>query len=126
VNGQSITGPYGTETLWDLATDGYYYSDAWVYTGSNSSVVPKCALRTVVVDKHATGGVSGHAGPGNSYSTGPTHAKGSQLTIACYVNGQSIKGPYGVETVWDLATDGYYYADPWIYTGSNYPVVPRC
>ena len=126
VTGQLITGPYGSTNIWDLSDDGYYYTDAWLYTGSNNPVVPPCALKTVSIDSHATGGVSGHRGPANSYAVGPTHPANSQLTIACYVDGQAITGPYGTTTIWDLADDGYYYTDAWLYTGSNNPVVPHC
>ncbi len=126
VNGQSITGPYGTESVWDLGDDGYYYADAWLWTGSNSPVVPQCDLKTVTVVSQATGGDSGHTGPSNSYAAGPTHAAGSAIQIACYVTGESITGPYGTENIWDLGTDGYYYADAWLWTGSNGPVVPAC
>ena len=93
VNGQSITGPYDTTTIWDLSDDGRYYSDAWLWTGTNGPGVPGCALKTVTVDKHATGGVSGHTGPGNNYAACPTHGVNTPITIACYVTGQSITGP---------------------------------
>jgi hypothetical protein len=126
VTGQSITGPYDTTTMWDLSDDGYYYTDAWLYTGTNGAAVPKCALRTVTVDKHATGGVSGHKGPGNNYAAGPTHGVNSAVTIACYVTGQSITGPYDATTMWDLSNDGYYYTDAWLYTGTNGAAVPHC
>jgi surface antigen len=126
VNGQSITGPYDTTTIWDLADDGYYYTDAWLYTGTNGPAVPSCALKTVSVDSHATGGLSGHTGPGNGYAAGPTHAANSPITLVCYVTGQSITGPYDTTTIWDLADDGYYYTDAWLYTGTNGPAVPEC
>jgi hypothetical protein len=126
VTGQPITGPYDTTDMWDLSDDGSYYTDAWLYTGVNGAVVPKCALKTVTVDKHATGGVSGHKGPGNSYAAGPTHAVNTAVTIACYVTGQSITGPYDTTTMWDLANDGYYYTDAWLYTGINGAAVPHC
>jgi len=126
VTGQSITGPYDTTTMWDLSDDGYYYTDAWLYTGTNGAAVPKCAPKTVTVDKHATGGVSGHKGPGNSYAAGPTHAVNSAVTIFCYVTGQSITGPYDTTTMWDLSNDGYYYTDAWLYTGTNGAAVPHC
>lgn len=126
VPGQSITGPYGTTTIWDLSDDGYYYTDAWIYTGSNDAVVPRCARRIATVDRHATRGVSGHTGPSNSYAASPTRPSGTTVTLMCYVSGQSITGPYGTTTMWDLATDGYYYTDAWIYTGSNTAVIPRC
>ena len=32
----------GTTTVWDLSDDGYYYTDAWLYTGTNGTAVPHC------------------------------------------------------------------------------------
>jgi hypothetical protein len=84
------------------------------------------AGRQVTVDKHATGGVSGHKGPGNSYAAGPTRPANSALWIVCYVTGQSITGPYDTTTMWDLSDDGYYYTDAWLYTGTNGAAVPHC
>jgi hypothetical protein len=126
VNGQSITGPYDTTIMWDLSDDGLYYTDAWLYTGTNGPAVPACALKTVSIDSHATGGVSGHLGPDNSYQVGPTHPANTPITIACYVNGQAITGPYDTTTMWDLAVGGYYYTDAWLYTGTNGAAVPHC
>lgn len=43
--GNGVTGPYGTETIWDRTTyNGYtgYVSDAYVYTGTNSAVAGAC------------------------------------------------------------------------------------
>src|SRR5262249_43020271 len=44
VNGQSITNSHYsyTTTIWDLSDDGYWYTDAWLYTGKNGAVVPLC------------------------------------------------------------------------------------
>jgi len=126
VNGSSVRGPYNTTTMWDLADDGYYYTDAWLYTGTNSAAVRKCAPKTVKVDSHATGGVSGHRGPGNNYAAGPTRAKGASVKIFCYVTGASIRGPYNTTTIWDYSDDGYYYTDAWLYTGTNGAAVPHC
>lgn len=126
VNGQQIKGPYDTTPMWDLSDDGYYYSDAWLYTGTNGAAVPACALKTVTIASQATGGVSGHQGPGNQYKAGPNHAKSTPITIACYVTGQQITGPYDTTTMWDLSTDGYYYTDAWLYTGTNGAAVPHC
>jgi LasA protease len=80
------------------------------------------------VDKYATGGDSGHTGPGNNYAAGPLHPANSALWIVCYVNGQSITNSHSNDTttIWDLATDGYYYTDAWLYTGINGPAVPHC
>jgi hypothetical protein len=42
VKGESITGTYGTTTLWDKLGSGGYVSDAYVYTGSDGQVAPTC------------------------------------------------------------------------------------
>lgn len=40
--GQTISGPYGTTNVWDNIDDGEYVSDAYVYTGSDGYVAPRC------------------------------------------------------------------------------------
>ncbi|PWK09021.1 M23 family metallopeptidase [Tumebacillus permanentifrigoris] len=42
--GTSVTGTYGTTTLWDKisSTSNQYISDAYVYTGSDGQVAPTC------------------------------------------------------------------------------------
>jgi hypothetical protein len=40
--GQSVTGTYGTSTLWDKIGDGRYIADAYVSTGSDGQVAPTC------------------------------------------------------------------------------------
>ncbi|HWN70896.1 MAG TPA: hypothetical protein VNM90_24810, partial [Haliangium sp.] len=39
--GESITGTYGTSTLWDKISGGYI-ADAYVSTGSDGQVAPTC------------------------------------------------------------------------------------
>lgn len=41
-NGTTHTGPWGTTSLWDKLSTGEWISDAFVYTGSNSAVTPRC------------------------------------------------------------------------------------
>lgn len=41
-NGTIATGPYGQESVWDRLDTGGFVSDAWIYTGHNSAVVPPC------------------------------------------------------------------------------------
>ena len=126
VNGQSIQGPYDTTPIWDLGDDGYYYTDAWLYTGTNGPAVRPCA------PQNRKRGQPGHGrrlrphGPQQLLRHGPTHPANAPVTIACYVNGQSIQGPYDTTAIWDLGTDGYYYTDAWLYTGTNGPAVPAC
>lgn len=44
-NGPSVSGPYGTESIWDQVNyNGVtgFVSDAWMYTGTNGAVAPTC------------------------------------------------------------------------------------
>ncbi|MET9804138.1 SH3 domain-containing protein [Streptomyces sp. NPDC006368] len=41
--GERITGPYGTTALWDNIADGEFVSDAYVKTGSDGYVAPRCS-----------------------------------------------------------------------------------
>ncbi|MFD7439629.1 SH3 domain-containing protein [Streptomyces sp. NPDC059861] len=41
--GDSVTGPYGTSNLWDCIANSQYVSDAYVKTGSDGYVAPRCA-----------------------------------------------------------------------------------
>ena len=41
--GSSVTGTYGTTTIWDKIGSGRFVSDAYVYTGSDGRVAPDCA-----------------------------------------------------------------------------------
>ncbi|WP_256962038.1 peptidase [Streptomyces sp. NRRL B-24572] len=40
--GETITGPYGTTSIWDNIGPGKYVSDAYVHTGSDAMVAPPC------------------------------------------------------------------------------------
>jgi uncharacterized protein YraI len=40
--GDTITGYYGTSNIWDAITNGQYVSDAYVNTGSDGYVAPRC------------------------------------------------------------------------------------
>ncbi|WP_329365680.1 SH3 domain-containing protein [Streptomyces sp. NBC_01483] len=41
--GESVSGPYGTTSIWDNIADGEYISDAYVKTGSDGYVAPRCS-----------------------------------------------------------------------------------
>ncbi|MGV9278581.1 peptidase [Streptomyces griseosporeus] len=41
--GTTVTGPYGTTNLWDNIDNGAFVSDAYVYTGSDGYVAPRCS-----------------------------------------------------------------------------------
>ncbi|MEU0618325.1 SH3 domain-containing protein [Streptomyces albogriseolus] len=40
--GTTVTGPYGTSNIWDNISSGQYVSDAYVQTGSDGYVAPRC------------------------------------------------------------------------------------
>ncbi|MEU8654755.1 SH3 domain-containing protein [Streptomyces sp. NPDC048737] len=42
-SGTSVSGPYGTTNIWDNIADGQFVSDAYVRTGSDGYVAPRCA-----------------------------------------------------------------------------------
>ncbi|MET9387140.1 SH3 domain-containing protein [Streptomyces sp. NPDC002928] len=41
--GTSVTGPYGTTNIWDNIDDSQYVSDAYVHTGSDGYIRPRCS-----------------------------------------------------------------------------------
>ncbi|MFG3039980.1 SH3 domain-containing protein [Streptomyces sp. NPDC048330] len=41
--GEWVGGPYGTTNIWDCIATGEYVSDAYVHTGSDGMVAPRCA-----------------------------------------------------------------------------------
>jgi hypothetical protein len=137
VTGDSVTGPYGAENVWDLVSGGSasqtlagtFIPDADVYTGSNSPVVPRCttALGTTL---DVSSNIPIWTGPGTGTYLGLIGG-GEKLEFKCYSSGTSVTGPYGSETTWDLLTITYLASQVWapdadIYTGSNSPVVPHC
>ncbi|MGA5794383.1 SH3 domain-containing protein [Streptomyces cellulosae] len=41
-SGTRVTGPYGTSNIWDRIGSGEYVSDAYIRTGSDGYVAPRC------------------------------------------------------------------------------------
>ncbi|MFI6354215.1 SH3 domain-containing protein [Streptomyces sp. NPDC050743] len=41
--GTTVTGPYGTSNIWDNIDNGEYVSDAYVQTGSDGYIAPRCS-----------------------------------------------------------------------------------
>jgi len=41
--GTSVSGPYGTTNIWDNIADGQFVSDAYVRTGSDGYIAPRCS-----------------------------------------------------------------------------------
>lgn len=138
VIGQTVSGPYGSENVWDKVTGapydvvqtGGFVPDAIVYTGSNSPVVPRCpgvvgqVIGNVQVTVYENG--PGYNNPLEGYVS-----PGADVMITCYSTGSSVTGPYGPEKIWDKTTRTspalqQWVPDAYIYTGSNSAVVPHC
>ncbi|MGW3982252.1 peptidase [Streptomyces mirabilis] len=41
--GESVSGYYGTTNIWDNIANGQFVSDAYVKTGSDGYIAPRCA-----------------------------------------------------------------------------------
>ncbi|MEU8982526.1 peptidase [Streptomyces sp. NPDC058467] len=41
--GETVSGPYGTTKIWDNISNGQFVSDAYVQTGTDGYVAPKCS-----------------------------------------------------------------------------------
>ncbi|MER7379178.1 SH3 domain-containing protein [Streptomyces lanatus] len=41
--GTYVTGPYGTSNIWDNIDDGEFVADAYVNTGSDGYIRPRCS-----------------------------------------------------------------------------------
>jgi hypothetical protein len=138
VTGQTVSGPYGSENVWDevsgapynVVQTGGFVPDAIVYTGSNSPVVPRCPgvvgqiIGNVQVPVYENG-------PGYNNTLETYVSPGVDVVITCYSTGSSVTGPYGPETIWDKTTRtspaaSQWVPDAYVYTGSNSAVVPHC
>jgi surface antigen len=65
--GTTITGTYGTSSIWDKITSpAGYVSDAYVYTGSDGTVAPPC-ITTLTNDYPYKSDSSSEADPWNFY-----------------------------------------------------------
>ncbi|MDQ0795729.1 SH3 domain-containing protein [Streptomyces sp. B1I3] len=40
--GEWVSGPYGTSNLWDNIASGQFVADAYVHTGSDGYIAPRC------------------------------------------------------------------------------------
>jgi uncharacterized protein YraI len=142
LTGDTVTGPYGSENVWDLVSGGSpaggsggdvetgtFVPDADIYTGSNSPVVPRCS--TALGQTIGGNQVPLYSGPGTNYTYLGPASSGQLLEIKCYSTGTPVSGPYGTENIWDLITVTWFAPAVWVpdalvYTGSNSAVVPHC
>ncbi|WP_232544121.1 SH3 domain-containing protein [Streptomyces buecherae] len=50
----------------------------------------------------------------------------ARVRIRCQRRGQSVKGPYGLSSIWDSIAPGEYISDAYVRTGSDGYVAPSC
>jgi hypothetical protein len=105
-------------TFWDglKMTDNGWVNVSYLWTGSGPTGVVKTAGSPLNVRGGAstTAAIKGLA------------ANYSKLLIECYVNGESVTGPFGTSTIWDRVGPGHYVSDAYLQTGSDLPVAPAC
>ena len=67
--GSSVTGTYGTSTLWDKIGSSRYVADAYVYTGSDNAVAPACSTggSTATTNDYPYSGQTSGTDPWNFY-----------------------------------------------------------
>jgi hypothetical protein len=135
VAGQRVSGPYGTEDLWDALDGGGYIPDALVYTGSNSAVVPACpsaqfGAGTFPVTWTGGSGVQPRSGPADSDGAdGGVIADGTLVAVACETSGDTLTDSAGfTSSLWDQLSSGAYVPNVFLDTQVNgaTPGVPRC
>ena len=135
-SGTTVSGPYGTESAWDQTTTGDWVSDALVYTGSNSPVVPTCSGGGAPPPSSGPTGkviaspcLNFHSAAGTSAPTVACIPQDTIITIQCTTTSTAVTGPYGTETIWDrTAYNGQtgFVSDAWVYTGVNGAVAGAC
>ena len=126
VAGQPVSGPYGTEDLWDALTGGGYVPDALIYTGSNSAVVPACPSGQFGVGNYPvawTGGgaAQGHAGTSTGDSpVGSGLPDGQVVAVTCETSGQTLTDSAGFTSdLWDKLASGGYLPNVYLDTEVN-------
>ncbi|MEV7420321.1 peptidase [Streptomyces sp. NPDC089919] len=42
-SGTTVSGPYGTSNIWDNIANGQFVADAYVHTGRDGYIAPRCS-----------------------------------------------------------------------------------
>ena len=123
--GNSVSGPYGSTTLWDETTwnaQTGFVSDAWVYTGTASAVAGTCtstpAPTTTTTASPSTNfsysivlnGAGSYSGPGTNYDYQGSIASGTSIQLVCQAQGTLVGSSFPT-TWWDLLSSGSWVSD---------------
>jgi Domain of unknown function (DUF1906) len=115
----------GTSALWDKLANGWYVSDYFVSTPSEtgySAPLPRCAYPFQVT---APGGLSERTGPGSSHPVRGRLAAGALARVSCQRSGTRT----GTTPVWDKLTNGRWVSDYYLSSLNKKTFsrpVPRC
>lgn len=126
--GQSVTGPYGTENIWDRTVyNGKlgFVSDSWVYTGTNDASAPDCGGNGVMMTAPCQ---NLFAAPSSSSAVVACVPEAIAITVDCTATGDSVNGPFGASTLWDHTTYGGhgFVPDASVYTGTDAAIAGTC
>jgi uncharacterized protein YraI len=101
--GTSVTGTYGTSTLWDYVPAlGGYISDTYVYTGSDTRIAPDCGTGTGSGQcADACAGEGQYRSSDSHFLVYDTDADGYSAVVAYW-----LKGGAGPFYVWNSGGEG--------------------
>ena len=135
VAGEIISGPYGSEDIWDALDSGGFVPDALIFTDSNGAVVPACPSDQFGVGQYPvawTGGGGVQPMSGTSVSSGTDGSvlpDGLVVTVTCETSGQTLTDSANFTSgLWDQLTSGAYIPNVYIDTQVNgaTPGLPAC
>ena len=144
LNGDAVTGPYGTETIWNRLDSGGFVSDSWLSTNSNGPIVPLCDSSPApnpaptptpappAPNQFRIAWTSIGIYPRASTSMGSTKIgnalqDGTVITVACETKGETVSDKY-TSNIWEKLDNGTYVPNVYVNTGVNgwTPGIPRC
>ncbi|MEV4056390.1 hypothetical protein AB0J55_34745 [Amycolatopsis sp. NPDC049688] len=103
VTGSSVTGTYGTSTLWDYVPAlGGYISDTYVYTNSDTRIAPDCGVGTGSGQcADACAGEAQYRSSDSHFLVYDTNSDGYSAVVAYW-----LKGGAGPFYVWNSGGEG--------------------
>jgi len=106
VAGQSVVGAVRTTNQWNKLTNGRYVSFAYIQP---AGAIPSCSALaaaagfTVRTDGSA---LNVRSGPASSAAKTGTVANQARVSLACAVNGETVRGTVRSTAQWDKLTSG--------------------
>jgi len=105
VTGTTVTGTFGTTSVWYKISSGYATA-AYVRA---ASTVSSCTTSTPTgrVDVASGTTLNVRSGPGSGYSITGTLADGATVALSCQTMGTQQSGTFGTTSVWYKISSGY-------------------